>query len=259
MAELIEVKDVIKDFGGLRAVNNFSLDIKSGEIVGLIGPNGAGKTTVFNLITGIFPVTSGSISFQGQDLAKMPPYMIAQRGIARTFQNIRIFQDMTVLDNIRAVFHPRIRYNLLDALMHDPRYNRDEVRITEIAVELLETMNLYDRWNVKAGSLPYGDQRRLEIARALALEPSLLLLDEPAAGMNPFEVAKLVDLIKFVKEKFNLTVLLIEHQMGLVMNTCERLVVMDFGQVIARGLPEEIRTNPLVLEAYLGKGAAAGL
>lgn len=256
---LLEVKEVVKDFGGLRAVNNFDLEIECGEILGLIGPNGAGKTTVFNLITGIFPVTSGSISFDSQNLAKMPPYLIAQKGIARTFQNIRIFQDMTVLDNIRAVFHPRIRYNLLDSLLHDPRYKKEEERITEIAVELLETMNLFDRWNIKAGSLPYGDQRRLEIARALALEPKLLLLDEPAAGMNPYEVAKLVDLIKFIKEKFNLTVLLIEHQMGLVMNTCERLVVMDFGQVIARGLPDEIRTNPLVLEAYLGKGAAAGI
>ncbi|MGE5379604.1 MAG: ABC transporter ATP-binding protein [Methylocystaceae bacterium] len=256
---LLEVNEVVRDFGGLRAVNDFTLNIEPGEIVGLIGPNGAGKTTVFNLITGIFPCTAGTIYFKGQNLESMMPFKIAQLGIARTFQNIRIFKDMTVLDNIRSVIHPRIKYNLLDSMIHDPKYKKEEEAVTQFSLDLLETMNLYDRWDLKAGSLPYGDQRRLEIARALAIQPSLLLLDEPAAGMNPFEVAKLVELIKFVKGRFNLTVLLIEHQMGLVMNTCERLVVMDFGQVIARGLPEEIRTNPQVLEAYLGKGAAAGL
>lgn len=251
---LLEVKNLCKDFGGLRAVANFNLQLEAGEIVGLIGPNGAGKTTVFNLITGMILPTSGSITFQGESLVGLPPFKISAKGIARTFQNIRLFKNMTVLDNVRAVFHLRIGYNLLDAALHSPRYAAEEERITARARELLAMLNLTSREQDKAGSLPYGDQRRLEIARALALKPKLLLLDEPAAGMNPQEVARLVELIRFIKDKFDLTVLLIEHQMGLVMNLCERLVVMDFGQIIAEGTPREVRNNPQVLEAYLGKG-----
>ncbi|MGE5372953.1 MAG: ABC transporter ATP-binding protein [Solirubrobacterales bacterium] len=254
---LLEVEKLSKDFGGLRAVSNFHMTIDTGEILGLIGPNGAGKTTVFNLITGMIEPTTGVIKLDGKSLIGLPAYKIAGQGIARTFQNIRIFKDMTVLDNVRAVFHSRVQYGLPGSFLRVGRYHAEEERIEAKAVELLGTFNLTGRMYDKAGSLPYGDQRRLEIARALALEPKLLLLDEPAAGMNPSEVARLVELIKFVKERFSVTVLLIEHQMGLVMNLCERLVVMDFGQIIAQGLPEEVRTNAYVLEAYLGKGATS--
>ncbi|MCL6638419.1 MAG: ABC transporter ATP-binding protein [Firmicutes bacterium] len=251
---VLEVKGVSKNFGGLRAVSDFNLTLGDNEVVGLIGPNGAGKTTVFNLITGIFPVSSGSISFLGKNILGLPPYRITQMGIARTFQNIRLFKQCSVLDNVRTVFHPRVNYGLLDAFTHSPRYLAEERRITGESLALLKTMNLDDRWEMQAGNLPYGDQRRLEIARALAGGPKLLLLDEPAAGMNPSEVGKLVDLIRFIKQHFKVTILLIEHQMGVVMNVCERLVVLDFGEIIATGTPEEIRNNPKVLEAYLGKG-----
>lgn len=252
---VLALENVCKSFGGLRAVNDFNMTVGEGEIVGLIGPNGAGKTTVFNMITGIYQPTSGKIEFMNQEITGMSPYMLCRRGIARTFQNIRLFRENTVLDNVRAVFHPRAGYNLLDAVFRTPRFKRNEGEITGRSMELLSALGLADRAGDKAGNLPYGAQRRLEIARALAGQPSLLLLDEPAAGMNPAEVAKMVELIREVKDKFALSVLLIEHQMNMVMKLCERLVVMDFGQVIATGLPAEIRDNPVVLEAYLGRGA----
>jgi branched-chain amino acid transport system ATP-binding protein len=253
---VLALEDIDKSFGGLKAVSGFNMSIEKGEIVGLIGPNGAGKTTVFNMISGIYKPTSGRITFLGQEITGMSPYLVCQRGIARTFQNIRLFRGNTVLDNVMTIFHPRAGYSIADAVLRTPRYKKREQEIAGQAMELLTALGLEERAQDKAMNLPYGAQRRLEIARALAGRPKLLLLDEPAAGMNPAEVVKMVELIKYVKEKFDLTVLLIEHQMGMVMKLCERLVVLDFGQVIATGLPHEIRSNPVVLQAYLGKGAA---
>ncbi|ACA59898.1 ABC transporter ATP-binding protein [Candidatus Desulforudis audaxviator] len=254
---LLKVDQLEISFGGLKAVSNFNLEMETGEIVGLIGPNGAGKTTVFNLITGYFPPTTGSITFEGTVITGKKPYQICQLGIARTFQNIRLFSQNTVLDNVRAAFQPHSRYWLIDAFLRTPRFLAEEARILSESQEILDTLGLLHRAGDRAGSLPYGAQRRLEIARALACKPKLLLLDEPAAGMNPSEVRELVKLVRFIKERFDLTVLVIEHQMGLVMNLCERLVVMDFGVTIAEGLPHEVRENPKVLSAYLGRGAVA--
>ncbi|HEY8347109.1 MAG TPA: ABC transporter ATP-binding protein [Symbiobacteriaceae bacterium] len=254
---LLECQSVSRHFGGLKAVSNFSLSLERGELVGLIGPNGAGKTTVFNIITGVFPPTEGKVLLEGRDLTGLKPYKITRMGIARTFQNIRIFKQMTVLDNVRAVMEARAGYNLVDALVRTPRFRRREAEMTREAEELLERLDLAHRRDALAGSLPYGEQRRLEIARALATRPKVLLLDEPAAGMNPSEVDNLVDLIRGIREDFGLTILLIEHQMSLVNRLCERLVVLDFGEIIATGTPKEIQRNPRVLEAYLGKGATA--
>ncbi len=254
---LLEIRGLTKEFGGLKAVNNFDISISRGELMGLIGPNGAGKTTVFNLITGIYVATQGSIKYKDTELIGLQPHEITRLGIARTFQNIRLFPTLTVLDNVRIAYHTHAGYSMFDAITHSPHYQKAEKELTEKAQEFLSVFNLHTRQGEIAKNLPYGEQRRLEIARALAASPELLLLDEPAAGMNPKEVASLMDLIHFIRERFNLTILLIEHQMRVVMGICERITVMDFGEVIARGTPEEIQNNEKVIEAYLGRGAAA--
>lgn len=252
---VLEVDNVTHFFGNLRAVHNFDLTLRQGELIGLIGPNGAGKTTVFNLITGVYHASEGSIRFRDVELVGLPSHEIIQMGIARTFQNIRLFSKLTVLDNVRIAYHPHAGYTLMDSLLHTARYREKEAVMTERAQEFLSIFGLESRQNEEAGSLPYGLQRRLEIARALAAQPKLLILDEPAAGMNPQEIDELMELIHFIRDRFNLTVLLVEHRMRLVMSICEWLTVMDFGEVLTRGLPDEVRTNQQVVEAYLGRQA----
>jgi branched-chain amino acid transport system ATP-binding protein len=250
---VLEARGVTHYFGGLAAVSDFSLSLESGELVGIIGPNGAGKTTVFNLITGVYKPTRGSIIFQEKEIAGRAPSAIATLGIGRTFQNIRLFKEMTVFDNVRTAYYGKVGYGPLEALLHTRHFCREEERIATLSMELLAHLNLEDYAGEISKNLPYGLQRRLEIARALAIEPKLLLLDEPAAGMNPQEVDRLMDFIRWIKKEFDLTILLIEHQMHLVMTICERLIVLDFGECIAEGRPREIQSNPRVLEAYLGK------
>ena len=244
-------------FGGLKAVDDFSLTMQRGDLQGLIGPNGAGKTTAFNLITGVYDPDAGSIELAGKSLLGLPPWKIARAGIARTFQNIRLFPDLTVLDNVRVACHLRARHMMWQTFLRTRRFYDDEVAMTDRCLKLLEVIKLSHRADDLARNLPYGDQRRLEIARALATQPKVLLLDEPAAGMNPSEKQDLVTLIRSIREQFGLTILLIEHDMGLVMKICERITVLDHGQTIAVGSAAEVQKNPEVIKAYLGEPAAA--
>lgn len=253
---LLDLNNVSITFGGLKAVTDVNLHINQGEVVGLIGPNGAGKTTMFNLITGVYKPTAGAITLDGKSIAGKKPFAITQAGIARTFQNIRLFGNLSVLDNVKIADHPHARHNILTSVLNSPAYFRGEAEMTSKAQELLKIFGLESRQNEIAKNLPYGEQRRLEIARALAAGPKLLLLDEPAAGMNPQETKELLKLIQWVQKEFKLTILLIEHHMDLVMGICQRIYVLDYGKVIANGTPDQIRSNRKVIEAYLGEEVA---
>jgi len=250
---VLDVRNLGIDFGGLTAVDSFNITIGPTEIAGLIGPNGAGKTTIFNLLTGVYQPTRGSVLVNGIDIKAMPVHKVNKLGIARTFQNIRLFSEMTALDNVKVGMHNEIKCSFLASLLRLPSYYRAEAAANMKAMELLDFMGLADVADQKAGSLPYGVQRRLEIVRALATNPSIILLDEPAAGMNPSETAELMHQIRRIRDTFHIAIFLIEHDMNLVMNVCETIAVVNYGKIICKGTPEQVRQNPAVIEAYLGK------
>ena len=250
---LLDVKNLGISFGGLRAVNGVNMEIEEGELYGLIGPNGAGKTTIFNLLTGVYKPDEGIIRLDGEDITGRKTIDINKAGIARTFQNIRLFKDMPVLDNVKVGLHNKHHYTTVEGIFRLPRYRRVEKEMNEKAMELLSVFGLEKEADYQAANLPYGKQRKLEIARALATEPKLILLDEPAAGMNPNETKELMETIQFVREKFKMTILLIEHDMKLVSGICEKLTVLNFGEVLAQGNTSEVLNNPDVITAYLGE------
>lgn len=249
---VLEAENLSIVFGGLHAVDDVHFSLEKEQIMGLIGPNGAGKTTVFNLLTGVYTPTTGQIKLEGQSILGKKTHQITRMGIARTFQNIRLFKDMTVLDNVRAAMNQKMKYSAAAGILSLPSYWREEAEVEEKAMELLSVFHLEDHAPDRAKNLPYGQQRKLEIARALAAEPKVLLLDEPAAGMNPTETAELMETIELIRSRFHIAILLIEHDMSFVMGICEHLVVLDYGRIIASGSPEEIRSNPKVIAAYLG-------
>ena len=250
---LLEVKNLGISFGGLRAVDSFNISIEKGQLYGLIGPNGAGKTTVFNLLTGVYKPNEGIVTLDGKNITGKKTIEINKEGVARTFQNIRLFKDMSVLDNVKVGLHNKHHYSTLEGILRLPRYRKVEKEMNEQAMELLDVFDLAGQADYLASNLPYGKQRKLEIARALATEPKLLLLDEPAAGMNPNETQELMDTIHFVRDKFDMTILLIEHDMKLVSGICEKLTVLNFGQVLAEGETGEVLNNPQVITTYLGE------
>ncbi|HAF63104.1 MAG TPA: high-affinity branched-chain amino acid ABC transporter ATP-binding protein LivG [Anaerolineaceae bacterium] len=251
--KIISLKNVCMYFGGIKAIDDVTFDIDKGRLFGIIGPNGAGKTTIFNVITGMYIPTSGEIYYRDQQLNRLMPHTITGNGIARTFQNIRLFEDQTVLDNLKIANFSHTKYGLLDVFLQSRKFKQEEERIEETSMEILKFLKLERLANKRAGSLPYGEQRRVEIARALSCNPEVLLLDEPAAGMNPAEIRDLNQLILNIRDHYDLTIMVVEHQMRLVMEICEEILVLNFGKKLAIGQPEQLKTNPVVLEAYLGK------
>ncbi len=250
---LLEVKNLTISFGGLRAVDDFQMEIKKGQLYGLIGPNGAGKTTVFNLLTGVYKPDEGIVKLEGRDITVLKTIDINKAGIARTFQNIRLFKELTVLDNVKVGLHNHYHYSTVEGILRLPKYHKVEREMDERALELLKVFELDGEADYLASNLPYGKQRKLEIARALATEPKLLLLDEPAAGMNPNETGELMDTIRFVRDKFDMTILLIEHDMKLVSGICEELTVLNFGRILTQGKTSTVLNDPQVITAYLGE------
>lgn len=250
---ILSLKNVCMYFGGIKAIDDIDFQVEKGRLFGIIGPNGAGKTTIFNVITGMYVPTSGEILYRDKQLNKLMPHTITGNGIARTFQNIRLFEDQTVLDNLKIAHFSHTQYGLLDVFFTSRRFKQEEERIEKESLEILEFLNLSHLAHKKAGALPYGEQRRVEIARALCCKPEILLLDEPAAGMNPAEINDLNQLILNIRDHYELTIMVVEHQMRLVMEICEEILVLNFGKKLALGAPEQLKSNPAVLEAYLGK------